>query len=743
MFSSKIESIVEYAAQEAKKRHHEYLCLEHILYAILNDREGITIIANCGGDVKRIKARLENFFKKHCPSLNENYKLDDTYHQPLKTIAISRVFQRTIMHVRNSGKKKAEIGDILAAILEEKTSYAAYFLNQEGISRLDILEYISHGISKTAPAGEESKRPSNDPLVDFTTNFTQRAAEGKIDPLIGREEEIERTMQILCRRRKNNPVFVGEPGVGKTAIAEGLAIKICQNKVPALIAHSEIFCLDMGSLLAGTRFRGDFEQRLKAVIEAIKKRPKAILFIDEIHTIVGAGATSDGTLDASNILKPSLASENFRCIGSTTYNEYKNHFEKDHALSRRFQMVEIKEPSVEETIKILQGLSVHYEKYHGIRFSKDSLKAAAELSAKYINDRFLPDKAIDVIDEAGAFCNLFPSFKKEKIINVKDIEDIVSKIARVPVKSASSEDRKSLKNLEHDLKQQVFGQDTALHSLAVAIKRSHSGLGHPHQPIGSFLFTGPTGVGKTEVSKQLASILGISFIRFDMSEYMEKHTVARLIGAPPGYVGFDQGGLLTDAIRKKPYSVLLLDEIEKAHPDIFNILLQIMDNATLTDNNGRRADFRKVIVIMTSNAGSKEMEMKPIGFGNPELGKGKEAIDKLFSPEFRNRLDDIIEFKSLSMENIIKIVDKFIKEMADQLKDKKITITISKKAQIWLARKGYNPTYGARPMTRLIQSDIKNPLADEILFGRLKKGGQVTIKVQGDKLAFMIKPALR
>jgi len=739
MFSNRFGSILENAAQEARKRRHEYFCLEHILYAILNDSAGIKIITHCGGDVNRIKAHLEDFFQKHCPSL------EDKYTQPLKTITISRVFQRTIMHVRNSGKKEAGIGDVLAAILEEKTSYAAHFLNQEGVSRLDILNYISHGISKTATADDETRRPSTDPLEAFTANFTQRAAEGKIDPLIGRVEEIDRTMQILCRRKKNNPIFVGEPGVGKTAIAEGLAIKISQNKVPNVLKNSEIFCLDMGALLAGTRFRGDFEQRLKAVIAAVEKRPKGILFIDEIHTIVGAGATSDGTLDASNILKPSLATGNFRCMGSTTYDEYKNHFEKDHALSRRFQKIEIKEPSAEETIKILQGLSAKYEKYHGIGFSDEALKSAAELSARYINDRFLPDKAIDVIDEAGAFYNLYPDFKGEKskgknIISVKDIENIVAKIARIPVRSLSSEDRRALKNMEHDLKQQIFGQDNAINSLAVAIKRSRSGLGHPHQPIGSFLFTGPTGVGKTEAAKQLASILTVSFIRFDMSEYMEKHTVARLIGAPPGYVGFDQGGLLTDAIRKKPYSVLLLDEIEKAHPDIFNILLQIMDNATLTDNNGRRADFRKVIVIMTSNAGSKEMAVKPIGFGNPELGKGKEAIDKLFSPEFKNRLDDIIEFKSLSMENITKIVDKFIKEMADQLSEKKISVKISMRAKVWLARKGYDPIYGARPMTRLIQSEIKNPLADEILFDRLKEGGQVSIKLKEDKLTFVIKP---
>ncbi|MGA1823385.1 MAG: ATP-dependent Clp protease ATP-binding subunit ClpA [bacterium] len=740
MFSNRFGSILENAAQEARKRHHEYFCLEHILYAILNDSAGIEIITHCGGDVNRIKANLEDFFQKHCPSVEDNYA------QPLKTMTISRVFQRTIIHVRNSGKKEAGIGDILAAILEEKSSYAAYFLDQEGIRRLDILNYISHGLSKIDAEPDEKRRPSTDPLEAFTTNFTQRASEGKIDPLIGRVEEIERTMQILCRRKKNNPIFVGEPGVGKTAIAEGLAIKISQNKVPKLLQDAEIFCLDMGALLAGTRFRGDFEQRLKAVIAAVQKRPKGILFIDEIHTIVGAGATSDGTLDASNILKPSLATGNFRCMGSTTYDEYKNHFEKDHALSRRFQKIEIKEPSVEETIKILEGLSARYEKYHGIDFSKEALKSAAELSARYINDRFLPDKAIDVIDEAGAFYNLYPDFKGEKskgkrIIDVQDIENIVAKISRIPIKSVSSEDRRALKNLEHDLKQQVFGQDKAIKSLAVAIKRSRSGLGHPHQPIGSFLFTGPTGVGKTEVAKQLAAILAVSFIRFDMSEYMEKHTVARLIGAPPGYVGFDQGGLLTDAIRKKPYSVLLLDEIEKAHPDIFNILLQIMDNATLTDNNGRRADFRKVIVIMTSNAGSKEMAAKPIGFGNPDLGKGLEAIDKLFSPEFRNRLDDIIEFKSLSMEHITKIVDKFIKEMEDQLVEKKISIKISKEAKVWLAKKGYNPTFGARPMNRLIQNEIKNPLADEILFDRLKKGGQVSIRLKGDNLAFIVKRA--
>jgi ATP-dependent Clp protease ATP-binding subunit ClpA len=628
----------------------------------------------------------------------------------------------------------------------EKDSHAVYFLHQEGITRLDVLDYIAHEVSKTQyEEGPDSlgrtqkdKKKKTDLLEAFTVDLVQQAADGKLDPLIGRELELERTMQVLCRRRKNNPVFVGDPGVGKTAMAEGMAQKISSGDVPDLLNDIRIFSLDLGGMLAGTKFRGDFEARLKGVIAALKKLPKAILFIDEIHTIVGAGATSSGSMDASNILKPVLATGDIRCIGSTTYEEYKNHFEKDRALSRRFEKIEIHEPPISETIQILKGLRSRYEEHHGIVYTDTALKAATELSAKFLNDRYLPDKAIDVIDEAGAYVRLKGSPHRKKI-NPADIEKIVAKMARIPARSVSTTDRTKLENLEDRLKKVVFGQDPAIAGLATAIKRSRAGLGTPGKPIGSFLFTGPTGVGKTEVSMQLARILGVEFMRYDMSEYMEKHAVARLIGAPPGYIGFDQGGLLTDGVRKYPYSVLLLDEIEKAHPDLFNILLQVMDHATLTDNNGRKADFRNVIVIMTSNAGSREMSAASIGFGDVNKdteSKGKKAIEKFFSPEFRNRLDAIISFQALNLDIMEKIVDKFLKELNEQLAIKKVVVNITPAVRTWLAKVGYDPKYGARPLDRVIQKEIKDHLSDDILFGRLNKGGEVVIDLEGDKLTF-------
>ena len=644
-------------------------------------------------------------------------------------------------------KNEVAVGDVLASIFLEKDSHAEYFLSEEGITRLDVLNYVSHNVAKTsfpdepgslAKPGKEERRKKANPLELFTSDLVKLAGEGKLDPLIGRKTELERTMQVLCRRRKNNPVFVGDPGVGKTALAEGLAQKIEKGDVPDLLKDIQIFSLDLGGLLAGTKFRGDFEQRLKGVIAELQKRPKAILFIDEIHTIVGAGATSSGSMDASNILKPVLASGEIRCIGSSTYEEYKNHFEKDRALSRRFEKIEIPEPPVNETVQILKGLRSYYEEHHNILYTDTALKTAAELSAKYLNDRYLPDKAIDVIDEAGAFVRLSGSTHRKKI-NPADIEKIVAKMARIPTQSVSTSDKAKLENLQDGLKKVVFGQDDAISALVTSIKRSRAGLANPERPVGCFLFTGPTGVGKTEVSRQVAYNLGVEFIRFDMSEYMEKHAVARLIGAPPGYIGFDQGGLLTDGIRKHPHSVLLLDEIEKAHLDLFNILLQVMDHATLTDNSGRKADFRNVILMMTSNAGSREMSQQTIGFGDVHRdteSKGKKAIEKLFSPEFRNRLDDIINFNSLNPEIMQKVVDKFIDELNGQLSIKKVSLTITPEVRIWLADKGYDPSYGARPLARVIQTEIKDGLSDEILFGRLKRGGKVIVDLADDRLIF-------
>ena len=637
-------------------------------------------------------------------------------------------------------------------MFREPDSYAVYLLQEQGITRFDLVNYISHGISKIAAAEEwpqseeeqsEEEKPDRrvKPLEAFAVNLVAKAQQGNIDPLIGRDDEIERTIHVLCRRRKNNPIYVGDPGVGKTALAEGLALKIHHGEVPDVLKDAVIYALDMGALLAGTKFRGDFEARLKGVLAGLKKLPNSILFIDEIHTIVGAGATSGGSMDASNILKPALASGELKCIGSTTYHDYKSYFERDRALARRFQRIEVPEPSQDEAYKILEGLKPHYEKHHGVHYSSGAIRAAVQLSAKHINDRKLPDKAIDVIDEVGAAVKIQPPDKRKKSIGAKDIERIVAKIAKIPPRSVSTSDKEQLQNLDRDLKLTVFGQDTAIDTLTSTIRLSRSGLGHPEKPIGCFLFSGPTGVGKTEVAKQLAHTMGIEFIRFDMSEYMEKHTVSRLIGAPPGYVGFDQGGLLTDAINRNPYAVLLLDEIEKAHPDLFNILLQVMDHAALTDNNGKKADFRNIILIMTTNAGAREMSGAPLGFGaRSNAGKGKEAIEKMFSPEFRNRLDAMIVFNSLSMEIIERVVDKFIIELDHQLNEKKVFLQLTVKARRWLAEKGYDPSFGARPMARLIQNEIKRVLADEILFGRLQSGGKVEVDENEGKLAFTYSP---
>ena len=743
MISKELSVTLGLAVREAKKRRHEYVCVEHILFAILYDSVGIEIIESCGGNIENMNRSLEEFFTVKLEQVAEG-----TEYVLQQTIAFQRVIQRAVNHVRSAEKQEVEVSDILASIFLEKDSHAAFILQGEGITRLDVLNYISHDVPKTideeqsggfAKTDRRDKRKKGDPLEMFTVDLVKMAADGKLDPLIGRVLEMERTMQVLCRRRKNNPVFVGDPGVGKTAMAEGLAQKINDGNLPDILKDVRIYSLDLGGMLAGTKFRGDFEQRLKGVIQALQRLPKAILFIDEIHTIVGAGATSSGSMDASNILKPVLATGDIRCIGSTTYEEYKNHFEKDRALSRRFEKIEISEPPIKETIQILKGLKSRYEEHHGIVYTDQAIKSAAELSSKFLNDRFLPDKAIDVIDEAGAYIRLSGS-PRRKYINPADIEKIIAKMARIPTRSVSTSDRNKLESLEDELMSVVFGQDEAIQSLVTAIKRSRAGLGTPGKPVGSFLFTGPTGVGKTEVSRQLARILGVEFMRFDMSEYMEKHTVARLIGAPPGYIGFDQGGLLTDGIRKHPYCILLLDEIEKAHPDLFNILLQVMDHATLTDNNGKKADFRNVIIIMTSNAGSREMSSRSIGFGDSGKDaehKGQKAIEKLFNPEFRNRLDGIISFHALSVEIMKLIVDKFIKELNAQLSAKKVVLTITPEVRTWLAEKGYDPTYGARPLDRLIQAEIKDGLSEEILFGRLNKGGVITVELKDGKLVFV------
>ncbi|MBN2467817.1 MAG: ATP-dependent Clp protease ATP-binding subunit ClpA [Deltaproteobacteria bacterium] len=748
MISKELEKIFASAVREVKTRRHEMLTVEHVLYAILDDEETSRILCDCGADIDELKKMLEEFFLTHVEALGET-----SSKEVVQTVGFQRVLQRAIFHVQTSGKKEVDAGDILAAMFEDENSFAVYYLKLQGINRLTILDHISHGVSgragdREAAASEVQSRGSLsrpkpfNPLERFTVNLIEKARSGQIDPLIGRTTELERTMQVLGRRVKNNPLFLGDPGVGKTAIVEGLALKIVEGDVPPSLRDTEIYALDMGALLAGSKYRGDFEERLKGVIFELRKQPRAILAIDEIHTLVGAGATSGGSMDASNILKPVFASGKLRCIGSTTYEEYRNYFEKDRALSRRFQKIEISEPSIAETIEILHGLKSSYEAHHGVTYTPGALKAAAELSAKHISDRYLPDKAIDVIDEAGAALKLRSAPRKRKKITPGDIERVIARMAKIPLKSVSASDRLQLQDLESNLRQRVFGQDEAIRDLVTAIKRSRAGLSIPHKPIGSFLFIGPTGVGKTEVARQLAFVLGINFLRFDMSEYMEKHAVARLIGSPPGYVGFEQGGLLTDAIRKNPHSVLLLDEIEKAHLDIFNILLQVMDHATLTDNNGKKADFNHAILLMTSNAGAREMSTATIGFGGAETDdagkKGEKAVEKLFSPEFRNRLDGIITFHSLSLSIMEKIVDKFIAEMNVQLGHKKVIVTLSEEARRWMSLRGYHVVYGARPLARFIQTEIKDLLAEEILFGKLVKGGKVAVDLDRpeDKLTF-------
>ncbi len=745
MFNQDVQIAFSLAVREAQRRHHEFLTTEHVLYAMLFDDQGQEILQACGSDVNTLRVDIECFFDQHLESLQQTNE-----DMPEQTVGLQNVLQRTVTHMQSSGREEIGIGDILAAILEQEDCLAAQILQAGGMSRVDVLNYVSHGISKVPfqdpepeqqDPDEQTKQPPGgkptkkvNPLEAFTINLLERAAKGKIDPLVGRQAELERTVQILCRRRKNNPVLVGEPGVGKTAIAEGLALRIIDQDVPELLQDAELFALDMGSLLAGTKYRGDFEERLKAVIQALAKRPRAILVIDEIHTIVGAGATSGGSLDAANILKPVLGSGELRCIGSTTYEEHKNLFEKDRALARRFQKIDVLEPSVDETVEILQGLKSYYEEHHGVKYTAAALKAAAGLSARHINFRHLPDKAIDVIDEAGARLRLYP--RKRSTIGVTDIETIVAGMARIPARKLVRADRRKLKELDKALKRQVFGQDQAVDQLCQTIRRARAGLGQPEKPTGSFLFTGPTGVGKTEVAKQLAIQMGVEFLRFDMSEYMEKHAVSRLIGSPPGYVGFEQGGLLTDAVIRNPHAVLLLDEIEKAHLDIFNILLQVMDHGTLTDNNGRQADFHNVVLIMTSNAGAREMSSAPIGFGDRLPGEARQAVEKMFSPEFRNRLDAIIAFRPLDEEVMTRVVDKFIRQLQASLDERKVTLNLTDGARRDLARRGYDPVFGARPLGRLIENEISNVLADEILFGQLTRGGNVRIARKSGKLDF-------
>ncbi len=748
MLSQELETSLNYAIQRAREARHEIITVEHMLAALLDNGSATRVLRACGGDIDVLRNDLESFLIENVPSLSPG---DDTDTQP--SLGFQRVIQRAVLHVQSAGKKEVTGANVLVAIFAEKDSHAVYFLHKQDITRFDVVNYIAHGISKVSesggglPAPDELEEAAEEgapqsPLEVYAINLNEQARQGRIDPLIGREREIERTIQILSRRRKNNPLYVGEAGVGKTAIAEGLAKKIVDGEVPEVLENSTIYALDMGALLAGTKYRGDFEQRLKAVLAELDRAERAILFIDEIHTVIGAGAASGGAMDASNLLKPVLQSGALRCIGSTTYQEYRGIFEKDHALSRRFQKIDITEPSVEETVQILRGLKTHFEEHHGVRYTHHALRAAAELSARYITDRHLPDKAIDVIDEAGASIQLKPANKRKKTIGVHDVEEIVSKIARIPPKTVSVSDVDALKTLERDLKMVVFGQDQAIDALASAIKLSRSGLGNPDKPIASFLFSGPTGVGKTEVTRQLAHVMGIELIRFDMSEYMERHTVSRLIGAPPGYVGFDQGGLLTDAVTKHPHAVLLMDEIEKAHQDVFNLLLQVLDYGTLTDNNGRKADFRNVIIVMTTNAGAERMARGSMGFTQQDHSTDDaEEIKRLFTPEFRNRLDAIIRFKALDADTIGHVVNKFILLVEQQLGEKHVHIDVDEKARAWLATHGHDPSLGARPMERLIQDKIKRALADELLFGALTKGGNVHVTADDEDLVFDIRPA--
>ncbi|MBL8513398.1 MAG: ATP-dependent Clp protease ATP-binding subunit ClpA [Betaproteobacteria bacterium] len=744
MIAQELEVSLHKAFVEARSKRHEFITVEHLLLALLENPSAQEVLKACAAKVDELQKALTEFIEQHTPIVAGD---GDVNTQP--TLGFQRVIQRAILHVQSSGKKEVTGANVLVAIYGEKDSHAVYFLHQQGVSRLDVVNFISHGISKAAPATEKKEEAegetneaeqSGGALESFTLNLNQMATDGKIDPLIGRELEVERVIQILCRRRKNNPLLVGEAGVGKTAIAEGLAKRIVDNDVPDVLAKSNVYALDMGALLAGTKYRGDFEQRLKAVLKQLVENPNAVLFIDEIHTLIGAGSASGGTLDASNLLKPALSSGQLKCIGATTYNEYRGIFEKDHALSRRFQKIDVNEPSIAETIEILKGLKSRFETHHGVKYTSTALTTAAELSARYINDRHLPDKAIDVIDEAGAAQRVVPKSKQKKTIGRPEIEEIIAKIARIPARNVSSDDRNALKTLDRDLKATVFGQDKAIEALSSAIKMARSGLGNPAKPIGSFLFSGPTGVGKTEVARQLAFILGVELIRFDMSEYMERHAVSRLIGAPPGYVGFDQGGLLTEAITKHPYSVLLLDEIEKAHPDIFNILLQVMDHGTLTDNNGRKADFRNVAIIMTTNAGASELSKTSIGFtDDKKAGDEMAEIKRLFTPEFRNRLDAVISFAPLNEVVILQVVDKFLMQLESQLAEKKVDATFTLELKQYLAKKGFDPAMGARPMARLIQDTIRRGLADELLFGRLAQGGKVTIGIDAnDKIVLDI-----
>ncbi len=750
-FASALESTLHRALEAASSRRHEYATLEHLLLALVDDEHASKVMGACGVDLGELKTTVAHYLDTELQALRVDQQTD-----PSPTSGFQRVVQRAILHVQSSGRDEVTGANVLVALFSERESYAVYFLQQQDMSRLDAVSYISHGVGKgatpaeaTPPKGaEEDKSQKSDgkkgesALKQFTVNLNEKAKTGKIDPLIGRGPEVDRTVQILCRRSKNNPLYVGDPGVGKTAIAEGLARKIIEGDVPEVLKEAVIYSLDMGALLAGTRYRGDFEERLKQVVNELEKLPHAVLFIDEIHTVIGAGATSGGAMDASNLLKPALSGGSIRCIGSTTYKEFRNHFEKDRALLRRFQKIDVNEPTIEDTIKILAGLRSAFEDHHNVKYTPDAIKSAVELSSRYINDRKLPDKAIDVIDEVGAMQMLVPPSKRKKTITPKEIEQVIATMARIPPKTVSSDDTKVLANIETDLKRVVFGQDKAIEVLSSAIKLSRAGLRDPEKPIGNYLFSGPTGVGKTEVTKQLAELLGIPLQRFDMSEYMERHSVSRLIGAPPGYVGYDQGGLLTDAIDQNPHCVLLLDEIEKAHPDLFNILLQVMDNGKLTDHHGKTVDFRNVILIMTTNAGASDMARESIGFGEISRDDVQEdAVKKLFTPEFRNRLDAIVPFDYLPTKVVERVVEKFILQLELQLADRNVHISLDEEAKAWLTERGYDKLYGARPMGRLIQEKIKQPLAEELLFGKLVHGGEVEVKLKDNALTFAITPA--
>lgn len=743
MLNKELEFTLNLAFKEAKEKRHEFMTVEHLLLSLLDNPSAGNVLQACDANIESLRRDLIEFIDETTPKI----PLEEMDRETQPTLGFQRVLQRAVFHVQSAGKTEVTGANVLAAIFSEQESQAVYFLRRENITRLDVINYISHGVSKyqtgdmqdggMMPEEENGGEGGESPLESYCLNLNRRAKQGKIDPLIGRTEELQRAIQILCRRRKNNPLLVGEAGVGKTAIAEGLARYIIEGNIPEAMMHCVVYSLDLGALLAGTKYRGDFEKRLKAVLKQLCQQPGAILFIDEIHTIIGAGAASGGVMDASNLIKPLLANGELKCIGATTYQEYRGIFEKDRALARRFQKIDIPEPNVDETFEILKGLKQRLEQHHNVKFSIPSLRAAVDLSAKYINDRFLPDKAIDVVDEAGAYQNLLSAGKRKKIISVTEIESVVAKIARIPIKKVSASDKDTLRNLERDLKLLVYGQDEAITSLSSAIKLARSGLRETRKPVGCFLFSGPTGVGKTEVTRQLANLLGIELLRFDMSEYMEKHTVSRLIGAPPGYVGYDQGGLLTEAVNKNPHSVLLLDEIEKAHPDVFNLLLQIMDHGTLTDTNGRQADFRHIILVMTSNAGASDISRNSIGFSLQDNSKDSmEVIKRQFSPEFRNRLDAIINFATLDIQTIGLVVDKFLVELEEQLATKGVTFTVDAPARIWLAEHGYDKNMGARPMARLIQEHIKKPLADELLFGKLMHGGHVSLQVKDGKLYF-------